>query len=126
MFKGLSILAVVPAKGKSSRLPAKNMKLFAGKPLILWTILEAKKSRFVDKIIVSTESNEIAKISRRFGADVPFKRPLALTRKQVSAMDVVRHALMWFKRKGKHFDLVMLLQPTSPLRTAKDIDAALE
>lgn len=126
MFKGHSILAIIPAKGKSSRLPRKNIKLFAGKPLIAWSIIESRKSRFLDEIIVSTEDEEIARISRRFGAKVPFKRPSNLTRGHISSMDVARHAAAWFKKSKQHFDLVMILQPTSPLRTARDIDESIK
>ncbi|MDD5775110.1 MAG: acylneuraminate cytidylyltransferase family protein [Candidatus Omnitrophica bacterium] len=126
MLDGHSILAVIPAKGKSSRLPGKNIKPFAGKPLIAWTILASKKSRYLDEIIVSTENEAIARIARQYAAHVPFKRPAYLARGQVSSIDVARHASAWFIKHGKHFDLVMLLQPTSPLRTADDIDEAIK
>jgi len=126
MFNGRSILAVIPAKGISRRLPGKNTKPFAGKPLIAWTILASKKSRFLDEIIVSTENEAIARIARQYAAHVPFKRPAYLARGQVSSIEVARHAAAWFIRHGRRFDLVMLLQPTSPLRTADDIDDAIK
>jgi CMP-N,N'-diacetyllegionaminic acid synthase len=126
MFKGHSILAIIPAKGKSSRLPGKNIKPFAGKPLIVWTIIESRKSRFLDEIIVSTENEEIARIARRCGVKAPFRRPSYLIKGHISSIDVARHAAVWFENNGKHFDLVMLLQPTSPLRTARDIDESIK
>lgn len=126
MFKGHSILAIIPAKGKSSRLPGKNIKPFAGKPLIAWTIVESRKSRFLDEIIVSTENEEIARIARRCGVKVPFKRPSYLTKRHVSSIDVARHAAAWFENNGKYFDLIILLQPTSPLRTVRDIDESIK
>lgn len=126
MFKGHSILAIIPAKGKSSRLPGKNMKPFAGKPLIVWTIMESKQSRFLDAVIVSTDNKRIARISRRWGAKIPFKRPSSLVKVNITSIDVARHAAMWFKKKREHFDLIVLLQPTSPLRTVKDIDESIE
>lgn len=126
MFKGHSILAVIPAKKKSRRLPGKNIKLFAGKPLIAWSIIESRKSRFLDEIIVSTEDDGITKISRRLGVKAPFKRPSSLTKEHISSMDVARHAATWFEKKGKHFDYIMILQPTSPLRTASDVDESIK
>lgn len=116
------ILAIIPARLGSRRLKRKNILKFCGKPLIYWTIKEASKSRYIDKCIVSTESTLIANISKRFGADVPFMRPKKLSNHKSSSNHVVIHAIRKIKER---FDYIILLQPTSPLRTSTDIDKAL-
>lgn len=120
------VIAVIAAKGCSKRLPEKNLKSLLGKPLIAHTILQALGSKLIDKIVVSTEDKEIAIISKKFGAEVPFKRPKFLTRDKYSTIDVILHAIEWFEKKGESFDLVVSLEPTSPLRKSSDIDKAIE
>jgi len=116
------ILAVITARAGSKRLPNKNILNLAGKPLIAWTIDEAKKSKYIDKLIVSTDSKEIAEISKYYGAEVPFMRPLELAIDTADSISVLKHSIEFFKNK---FDYILLLQPTSPLRTVKDIDKAI-
>jgi N-acylneuraminate cytidylyltransferase/CMP-N,N'-diacetyllegionaminic acid synthase len=119
------ILAIIPARGGSKGIPRKNIKQLLGKPLLAWTIDEAKKSRFVSKIIVSTDDNEIALVSRKYGAEVPFMRPAELASDTAKSADVVLHALDFFEKQNEFFDYVILLEPTSPLRTVDDIDECL-
>ena len=126
MYKGKSILALIPARGGSKGLLRKNILPLSGKPLIAWTIEQAKASAYLDKVIVSTDDAEIAEISRRFGAEVPFMRPEKLASDGAKAMDVIIHAIERLEGNGDIYDLTMLLQPTSPLRTAGDIDRAIE
>jgi N-acylneuraminate cytidylyltransferase/CMP-N,N'-diacetyllegionaminic acid synthase len=127
MYKSRTTLALITARGGSKDVPGKNIKKFAGKPLIKWTILQALKSRFIDRTIVSTDSKEIAAISEKCGADLPFVRPKQLATSTAKSIDVVIHALNWLERNEKAgYDVVVLLQPTSPLRTTADIDTALK
>lgn len=127
MIKNNSVLAVILARGGSKRLPNKNILALGGKPLIAWSIEAARKSKYIDRVIVSTDSAEIAKISKKYGADVPFLRPKNLADDTASSNDAIFHALNWLKSKEKKiYDLFVLLQPTSPLRTEKHIDQALD
>lgn len=125
MYKDKKILALIPARGGSKGLPRKNIKVLLGKPLIAWTIEEAKKSRYIDRIILSTEDKKIAAIAKRFGAEVPFMRPKKLAEDRAKGIDVVFHAMGFMKRQGEAYDMLILLQPTSPLRIAEDIDNAI-
>jgi len=127
MINGKSILGLIPARSGSKRLPGKNTKLLLGKPLVAWTIEQALASKYLDKVIVSTDSEEIAKISRNFGAEVPFLRPKELAFDNSKSIDVVLHTLRYFEDVERYSpDIIVLLQPTSPLRTKEDIDKALE
>lgn len=114
----MSLLAVIPARGGSKGIPRKNVRLLVDKPLIAWTIESALLASSVDRVIVSTEDEEIAAIAKAWGADIPFIRPAALAEDDTPSMDVVYHAL----DQLEEYDWVLLLQPTSPLRTAEDID----
>jgi len=114
----MKILALIPARGGSKGIPRKNIRLFDGKPLIAWSIEAAKKSPSVAAVVVSTEDEEIAALAQDFGADVPFLRPRLLSEDATSGMDPVLHAIGILKE----YDLVLLLQPTSPLRTDQDIE----
>lgn len=126
MYKNKTILGLIPARGGSKGLPRKNIKTLLGKPLIAWSIEQAINSKHVDYIYVSTEDNEIAEISKDFGAEIPFMRPENLAKDSTSTIDVVYHVIDEFKSIGKHFDIVALLEPTSPLRKKNDLDLALE
>ncbi|MDR3176000.1 MAG: acylneuraminate cytidylyltransferase family protein, partial [Desulfovibrio sp.] len=117
-------LALIPARGGSKGLPGKNIKEFAGKPLIAWTITAAKEAGCVSSIVVSSEDAEILETSRRWGAETPFVRPMSLAGDTSSSMDVVFHALDYFEKNGIYYDAVILLQPTSPLRSGRDIEEA--
>lgn len=122
MIDGKSVLAIIPARGGSKGVPQKNIRLLAGKPLISWAIEEAGKSKYIDRIIVSTDDPVIAQTARQFGGDVPFLRPSELARDDTPGIAPVLHALDELPTK---YDLVVLLQPTSPLRTIEDIDGCI-
>jgi CMP-N-acetylneuraminic acid synthetase len=119
------ILAMILARRGSIGLQRKNVKLLLGKPLIAWTIEQAKKSKYIDRIIVSTEDEEIAEISRRYGAEV-IERPEELAKDETPTIDVIFHVLEILKMKNYNPEIVVLLQPTSPLRDAEDIDNAIK
>lgn len=127
MIEGKTVLAVIPARGGSKRLPRKNCLLLHGKPLIAYSIEAAKQSSYIDEVVVSTDDEGIAAIARQAGASVPFLRPAELSTDEASSVDVVAHALDYYQLKEKKsFDYVVLLQPTSPLRTAAHVDQAFE
>jgi CMP-N,N'-diacetyllegionaminic acid synthase len=119
------VLAVVPARGGSKGLVRKNVLPFAGKPLIGWSIEQASASMLVDAVVVSTDDEEIAEVARRFGAEVPFMRPAELATDTASSIDVLLHAIGAMESKGVQSSIVMLVEPTSPLRETVDIDGAL-
>lgn len=122
MINGLRVLAFVPARGGSKGLPRKNIIDLAGRPLIAWTLDAARQSRYIDRCVVSTDDSEIAKIARDHGGDVPFMRPAELAGDSAETFDALAHTLSLLPP----FDIVVTLQPTSPLRTTIDIDGALE
>lgn len=126
MINGKKILAVIPARSGSKRLPGKNTKILAGKPLIQWTIEAALDCELIDKVVVSTDDLHIANLSQEQGATVPFIRPDHLAQDSSSSIDVLIHTLDYYSEKGVLFDFVMLLQPTSPLRDAEHIHAAIK
>jgi len=120
------ILAIIPARGGSKGVPKKNIRLLAGKPLIYYTIQAAKKSKYVNLVVVSTDDKEIGKVSKQYGARV-VKRPVDLARDDSPTVEAVKHCLNVLKKEEGHLsDIVVLLQPTSPLRTSQDIDDALK
>lgn len=121
----MNIIALIPARGGSKGIPKKNLQDLCGKPLIARTIQEAKKCLFFDKIIVSTDDLEIAEVSKKFGAEVPFLRPNKIAKDDSPTIDTIFHALNYFEKKNCHVDVLVLLQPTSPLRTSEDITMAL-
>ncbi|MGN1205618.1 MAG: cytidylyltransferase domain-containing protein [Eubacterium sp.] len=126
MIDKKKVLAIIPARGGSKGIPRKNVKAISGKPMIQYTIEAAKECKYIDKVIVSTEDEEIAHISMRAGAIVPFSRPEELATDEAKIIDVVLHAVEFYERKAEHFDIIVLLQPTSPLRNAEDVTRALE
>jgi N-acylneuraminate cytidylyltransferase len=111
-------LAIIPARSGSKRLPGKNTKSFLGAPLIAWSIRFAQRQQRFDKVIVSTDSEEIADVSRAEGIDVPYLRPAALASDTASSAAVVLDIMARERQSGNSFDLVALLQPTSPVRLA--------
>jgi CMP-N-acetylneuraminic acid synthetase len=125
MPKKQEITAIIPARGGSKGVPKKNIRLLAGKPLIAYTIEAAQKSKYINEIIVSTEDREIAKVSEALAVSV-MPRPKKLARDNTSTIEVVLHTLTVLRKKQGYIpNLTIVLQPTSPLRTAKDIDAAI-
>lgn len=107
-------------------LPRKNILPLLDKPLIAWTIDQAKSSKYIDKFIVSTDSKEIVEISKKYGAEVPFIRPKELAKDDSKGIDVVLNAIEWMEENNEPYDLVILLQPTSPHRSSEDIDKSIE
>lgn len=126
MYNNQKILALILARGGSKGLPRKNVKILNGKPLIAWSIEQGKQSKYIDKVVVSTEDKEIADVSKKYGADVPFYRPKELASDTASSMDAVFHAINWLENAGEKFDILVLLEPTSPLRESSDLDTAIE
>ena len=126
MYKNKKILGLITARGGSKGLPQKNIRPLLGKPLIGWTIEQAIESKYLDKIVVSTDSKKIADISMSFGAEVPFLRPDHLATDTSSSIDVISHTLDYLADKNKFFDYIALLEPTSPLRETSDINLAIE
>lgn len=126
MIKNGKILALITARGGSKRLPRKNILKLADKPLIAWTIESALESKYIDRVVVSTDDDEIASISRCHGADVPFVRPPEFSTDKASSIEVIRHAVGELERLGDAYEYLVLLQPTSPLRNASHIDTAIE
>jgi len=126
MYKGKRILAMIPARAGSKGLPGKNIRPLRRRPLIAWTIEGALKSRYIDRVIVSTDSREIAAVSKKYGAEVPFLRPKALATDKAKTIDVILHLMDWAGRNDKSYEVIMLLQPTSPLRDPADIDRAVK
>lgn len=122
MIQGKSILAVIPARGGSKGILRKNIREVGGKPLLSWTIDEAKKSDYIDRLIVSTDDEEIAAVARHNGVDVPFLRPKNLAMDDTPGIAPVLHAV----EALQGYDYVVLLQPTSPLRQVADIDGCIE
>src|SRR3989344_6105761 len=123
----MEILGIIPARGGSKGVPGKNMRPLAGKPLIAWTIKEAKKSKHLTRTIVSTDDDQIAATARAFGGEVPFLRPKEISRDLSTDVEFLQHALSFLKEKEQYMpDIVLRLPPTSPLRTAEDIDAGIE
>jgi CMP-N-acetylneuraminic acid synthetase len=118
----LKVLGVITARGGSKGLPGKNLRLLAGKPLIAHTIDTARASRAFDRVILTTDDDGIAEVSRRCGCEVPFIRPADLARDETPHLPVMQHALQWLRDHERYEpDAVMILQPTSPLRRVSDI-----
>ena len=118
-------LFIIPARGGSKSIPKKNIKPFRGKPLIAWSILTALELTDADRIIVTTDSDEIAQVAREYGISNPHMRPAELATDTASTRDVLLDAMAQAERRGVDYDCVILLQPTSPLRTASDVRNAL-
>jgi len=123
MIQNKKVLAIIPARGGSKGLPKKNIKVLAGKPLIAWTIEAGKNSKYIDRLILSSDCEEIISVAKSYGCEVPFIRPVELSVDTAASMDVILHAINFFKEK---YDICVMLEPTSPLRDSEDIDLALE
>jgi CMP-N,N'-diacetyllegionaminic acid synthase len=120
-------LGVIPARGGSKSIPRKNAKVIAGKPLLAWTVESALRSKTLNQVIVSTDDEEIAGIGRKWGARVPFIRPFELAQDDTPTLPVIQHAVSWLEStEGYIPEIVLLLQPTSPLRRTEHIDQAVE
>jgi CMP-N,N'-diacetyllegionaminic acid synthase len=127
MINGKSIIAIIPARDGSKGLPGKNIKELCGKPLIAWSIEAGLGSKYIDEVMVTTESEEIARIAREFGASVPFIRPTELASDTATSFDAIKHAIDFYENElHKRFDYIVLLEPTSPLREKDDIDGMIK
>jgi len=126
MIDGKSILAIIPARGGSKGLPRKNILPLGGKPLIAWTIDAAKDSEYIDELILSSDDDEIISIAKKYGCNVPFKRPKRFATDESTTIDVLFHSIQFFKNRSIGFDYLVLLEPTSPLRKTIDIDSAIK
>ena len=127
MFKRYKVICVIPARGGSKGILRKNIKKFAGKPLIAYTIEQARQSKYIDRIIVSTEDNEIANIAKQYKAEVPFMRPKYLAGDNVASVEVLLHLTNWMQKYEKFdFNILVMLHATAPLRDVIDIDACIK
>ena len=124
-MKGKKLLAIIPARAGSKRLPGKNSKVLCHKPLIQWTIEAAQACDLLTEVIVSTDSETIAQIAEECGLPVPFLRPAECAGDTATAIDVVQHAVEFMHKQDKMFDYIVWLQPTSPLRSGDDITEAI-
>ena len=122
MIAGQKLLGLITARGGSRGVPRKNLREVAGKPLLAWTILAAKKAKCLDRLILSSEDAGIIAVAKKFGCEVPFVRPAELARDETPGIEPVLHAV----EQVSGFDVVVLLQPTSPLRVASDIDGCVD
>lgn len=125
MYKNQRILAIIPARGGSKGIPNKNITNLCDKPLIAYSILAARASRYIDDIIVSTDSEQIADIAVENGASVPFLRPASLASDTSKTIDCMIYTIDELKKQGHHYDCVVLLQPTQPIRKEDSIDQAI-
>lgn len=122
----MKILAIIPARGGSKGVPGKNIKLLNGKPLLGYTSEIAIQSKHLREVIISTEDEQIIAVAKSLGLHVPFVRPMALAQDSTPTIDVIIHALEWYKNQNIFFDAVCLLQVTSPFRTVSFLDKAIE
>jgi CMP-N,N'-diacetyllegionaminic acid synthase len=122
MIGSMRVLALIPARGGSKGVPGKNIRPVGGRPLLAWTIAAAQASAYVDLTILSSDDPAIIEVAREYGCDVPFQRPAELATDTATSVDVALDAV----ERIPGYDILVLLQPTSPLRTATDIDAALD
>lgn len=124
----MRVLGVIPARGGSKGVPRKNIRLLGGKPLLAYTLEASQAAHRLTRTIVSTDDTEIADVARQFGGDVPFVRPEQLAGDRARAVPVIQHALHAIETMevGSPYDAVLMLQPTTPFRTAADIDGALQ
>jgi len=121
------VLALIPARGGSKGIPRKNIRLFAGFPLIVWSIAAAKQSEMVTRILISTDDDEIASVAREYGAETPFLRPSELAQDQTTDLPVFEHALKWLEEvEGYRPEVLVQLRPTSPIRPRGMVDKAID
>ena len=123
MIESKRVLALIVARGGSKGLPRKNIMMAGGKPLIAWSIRAAQNSKYIDRLIISSDDNEIISVANTFGCDAPFVRPSELANDEATTYDVAMHAI---ETIDECFDVLVVLQPTSPLRIAEDIDRCIQ
>lgn len=120
----MKVLTIVPARSGSKGLLGKNIKTLIDKPLLAWSIEQGLACKYVDEVIVSTDSEEIADIAKQYGARIPFLRPADLAKDETSTADVLIHLIAELEKIGETYDYLLLLEPTSPLRETSDIENA--
>ncbi len=127
MYKNNRVVCIIPARGGSKGLRGKNIKDLLGKPLIAYSIEQAKESKYIDRVIVSTQDSLIAEVSKKYVAEVPFIRPEKLAIDDSSTINVLLHAVDWLKKNEEYlFDILVLLHATTPLRSGDDVDNCIE
>lgn len=126
MSSSLTVLGVITARGGSKGVPRKNIRPLGGRPLLAWTTAAALASRRLTRTVLSTDDEEIARLGRECGVEVPFLRPAELASDAAPTLPVLQHAVAALEANGARFDAICLLQPTAPLRTTADIDACIE
>jgi CMP-N-acetylneuraminic acid synthetase len=122
----MHVLGLIPARGGSKGVPRKNIRLLCGKPVLLYTAEAALSAKRLDRVVLSTDDEEIAEIGKRCGIEVPFIRPSMLAKDDTPMLPVVQHALRWMESNLSPVDVVCLLQPTNPLRRSDDIDRSID
>ena len=122
----MKILAIIPARGGSKGVPGKNIKMLGGKPLLAYTTEIALQSKYLTKVMLSSDDDQIIAVAKSLGVQVPFVRPSSLAEDNIPTIDVILHALQWYKNQNIFFDAVCLLQVTSPYRTVDFVDKAIE
>ena len=122
----MRVLGLIPARGGSKGVPRKNIRILSGKPLLQYTAEAALNATYLDRVILSTEDEEISTVGKACGLDVPFLRPSDLAQDTTPTLPVVQHALRWLISHGEVYDAVCLLQPSSPLRSSRMIDICIE
>lgn len=120
------VIALIPARSGSKGVPNKNIRALGKYPLIAWSIMAAKKSRLIDRVIVSTDSDEYAKLAIKFGAEAPFLRPLEISGDRSTDYDCIAHALDWLALNGGEPDFIAHIRPTTPFRSPSIINSAIE
>lgn len=127
MFKGKTVVGIITAKANSKRFPKKNTQLLGEKPLISWTFDAVKKSKYLDRIILTTDSKQIIDLARTNAITAPFQRPPHLSTDSTTSEETVIHTLNWLlENENKIYDYIVLFQPTSPYRTSFQIDEAIK
>lgn len=127
MIKQYKVFVLILARGGSKRVPRKNIKELAGKPLLAYTIEQGRASKYIDRMIVSTDDQDIAQVAREYGAEVPFMRPAELAGDMITDFPVFVHAFEWLRDNEQYRpDIVVQLRPTHPLRKTEDIDQAIK
>ncbi len=122
----MSTIAVIPARGGSKGIKMKNIKLFKGKPLIAWSIELAHQCQEIDRVIVSTDHDEIAEIAREFGAEVPFMRPSEISNDLSTDLECMKHCINWLRNVGQDVKTIVQLRPTYPTRTQQHLHNCIE
>ena len=112
MIANKNVLAIIPARFGSKGLPGKNIRPICGKPLIVWSIIQGLESKYIDEVIVTTDSQEIANIANQYGAKTPFIRPDSLATEDASSIDVIFHAIDYLSNAGSAYDYIVLLEPS--------------